>query len=135
MDPLRDVLEKFNHADALMARGHCEEFSSPAGFSDPEKEKQCGGKSSLMCLQQEEIQREGSISQLWEREGELGTESTGVGSDQQEAQQASEELTAAMRPEESLQRQLQTVCQNFHAMAPDEYLQQLVNILSDKLIQ
>ncbi len=129
IDPLRDVLEKFNRADALMARGHCEEFSSPAGLSDPEKEKQGGGKSSAMCLQQEEeIHKEGSISQFWEREGELGA-------DQQEEQQASEELSAAMRPEASLQRQLQTVCQNFHAMAPDEYLQQLVNILSDKLIQ
>ncbi len=135
MDPLRDVLEKFNRADVLMARGHCEEFSSPAGFSDPEKEKQGGGKSSAMCLQQEEeIQREGSISQFWEREGELGSESSAVCADQQ-AQQAGEELSAAVRPEASLQRQLQTVCQNFHAMAPDEYLHQLVSILSDKLIQ
>jgi hypothetical protein len=135
VDPLRDVLEKFNRADVLMARGHCEEFSSPAGFSDPEKEKQGGGKSSAMCLQQEEeIQREGSISQFWEREGELGSESSAVCADQQ-AQQAGEELSAAVRPEASLQRQLQTVCQNFHAMAPDEYLHQLVSILSDKLIQ
>ncbi len=128
IDPLRDVLEKFNRADALMARGHCEEFSSPAGYSDPEKEKQ-GGKSSAVCLQQEEeIQREGCISQFWEREGELGA-------DQQEEQQAGEEFSAAVRSEASLQRQLQSVCQNFHAMAPDEYLHQLVNILSDKLIQ
>jgi hypothetical protein len=137
VDPLRDVLEKFNRADALMARGHCEEFSSPAGFSGPEKEKQGRGKSAAMCLQEEEeIQREGSISQFWEREGELGAESSAVCAGQQEAQQAGEELSAALRLEASLQRQLQTVCQNFHAMAPDEYLHQLVSILSDdKLIQ
>jgi hypothetical protein len=130
IDPLRDVLEKFNHADALTARGHCEGFSSPVGFSDLEKEKQGGGKSSVLCLQQEEeIQRE--AFKFWEREGELGSESSAVCSDQQEAQQAGEELSAAVRPEASLQRQLQTVCQNFHAMAPEEYLHQLVNILSD----